>query len=43
MAKWGNIPMNTSTIANVVTTQFGTSCTYDSPGLASESAVNPGL
>ena len=38
-----NIPMNTSTVANVATTQLGTSCTYDSPGLASESAVNPGL
>lgn len=43
MAKWGNIPMNTSTIANVATMQLGTSCSYDSPGLASESAVDPGL
>ena len=34
MAKWGNIPMNTSTIANVATTQLGTSCAFDSPGLA---------
>ena len=34
MAKWGNIPMNTSTIANVATTQLGTSCSFDSPGLA---------
>ena len=34
MAKWGNIPMNTSTIANVTTTQLGTSCASDSPGLA---------
>ena len=64
MAKCGNIPMNTSTIANVVTTQrrryytnipkksphimnalttqLGTSCTFDSPGLASESVVYPG-
>ena len=34
MAKRGNIPMNTSTIANVATTQLGTSCAFDSPGLA---------
>ena len=34
MVKWGNIPMNTSTIANVATTQLGTSCAFDSPGLA---------
>ena len=56
MAKCGNIPMNTSTIANVVTMQrrrccanipmnvsammdvitmqLGTSCSFDSPGLA---------
>ena len=34
MAKWGNIPMNTSTIANVATTQLGTSCSFDSLGLA---------
>ena len=34
MAKWDNIPMNTSTIANVATTQLGTSCAFDSPGLA---------
>ena len=34
MAKWGNIPMNTSTIANVTTTQLGTSCASDSPELA---------
>ena len=34
MVKWGNIPMNTSTIANVATTQLGTSCSFDSPGLA---------
>ncbi|WP_314109686.1 hypothetical protein [Segatella salivae] len=26
--------MNTSTIANVATTQLGTSCASDSPGLA---------
>ena len=29
-----NIPMNTSTIANVAITQLGTSCSFDSPGLA---------
>ena len=34
MAQWGNIPMNTSTIANVATTQLDTSCAFDSPGLA---------
>ncbi|WP_081697694.1 hypothetical protein [Segatella salivae] len=26
--------MNVSTIANVTTTQLGTSCSFDSPGLA---------
>ena len=39
---YANIPMNTSTIANVATTQLGTSCTFDSPGLASESEGYPG-
>ena len=29
-----NIPMNTSTMMNVATTQLGTSCSFDSPGLA---------
>ncbi|MBF1573908.1 MAG: tetrahydrofolate synthase, partial [Prevotella salivae] len=29
-----NIPMNTSAIMNVLTTQLGTSCSFDSPGLA---------
>ena len=29
-----NIPMNTSPILNVLTTQLGTSCSFDSPGLA---------
>ena len=37
-----NIPMNVSTIANVTTTQRCKRCTYDSPGLASESEVYPG-
>ena len=36
------IPMNESTITNVVTTQRCKRCTYDSPGLASESEVYPG-
>ena len=40
---YANIPMNTSTIANVATTQLGTSCTFDSSGLTSESEVYPGL
>ncbi|WP_315448899.1 hypothetical protein [Segatella salivae] len=29
-----NIPINTSSILNVITTQLGTSCSFDSPGLA---------
>ena len=29
-----NIPMNAFAIANVTTTQLGTSCSFDSPGLA---------
>jgi len=35
--------MNTSAIANVATTQRCKRCTYDSPGLASESEGYPGL
>ena len=42
MAKCGNIPMNTSTIANVVTMQRRRRCTFDSPGLTSESEDYPG-
>ena len=64
MAKCGNIPMNTSAIVNVVTTQRRRyyskfpmklplitnvlmmqrckRCTFDSPGLASESEDYPG-
>ena len=42
MAKCGNILMNTSTIANVATTQRCKRCTFDSPGLTSESEVYPG-
>ena len=29
-----NIPINTSITTNVLTTQLGTSCSFDSPGLA---------
>ena len=37
-----NIPMNVFAIANVTTTQRCKRCTYDSPGLTSESEVYPG-
>ena len=37
-----NIPMDISTILYVVTTQRCKRCTFDSPGLASESEVYPG-
>ena len=40
---YANIPMNESTIANVVTTQRCKRCTFDSPGLASESEGYPGF
>ena len=42
MAKCGNIPMNTSAIVNVTTMQRCKRCTFDSPGLTSESVVYPG-
>ena len=42
MAKCGNIPMNTSTIMNAVTMQRRRCCTFDSPGLTSESEDYPG-
>ena len=42
MAKCGNILMNTSAIVNVATTQRCKRCTYDSPGLTSESEGYPG-
>ena len=29
-----NLPMDASPIENVLTTQLGTSCSFDSPGLA---------
>ena len=31
---YANIPMDISTMMNVLTTQLGTSCSFDSPGLA---------
>ena len=39
---YANISMNVSAIANVATTQRCKRCTYDSPGLTSESEVYPG-
>ena len=41
MAKCGNILMNTSAIANDATTQRCKRCTFDSPGLTSESEGYP--
>ena len=38
-----NIQMNTSPRVNVITMQRRKRCTSDSPGLASESEVYPGL
>ena len=38
-----NIPMKPLHITNALTRQLGTSCTFDSPGLTSESDVYPGL
>ena len=38
-----NILMNTSIVANVTTMQRCKRCTFDSPGLTSESVVYPGL
>ena len=39
---YANIQMNVSAIANVTTTQRCKRCTFDSPGLASESEGYPG-
>ena len=39
---YDNIQMNVSAIANVTTTQRCKRCTYDSPGLTSESEGYPG-
>ena len=41
--RYANIQMNVSAIANVATTQRCKRCTFDSPGLTSESEVYPGL
>ena len=38
-----NISMDASITMNVLTTQLGMSCTFDSPGLTTLSLVNPGL
>ena len=38
-----NIPINTSVTMNVLTMQRCKRCTFDSPGLTSESEVYPGL
>ena len=40
---YANSSMIVSTIANIATTQRCKRCTFDSPGLASESEVYPGL
>ena len=40
---YANIQTNVSAIANVATTQRCRRCTFDSPGLASESEGYPGL
>ena len=39
---YANIQMNVSAIANVTTTQRCKRCTFDSPGLTSESEGYPG-
>jgi len=39
---YANIQMNVFAMANVATTQRCKRCTFDSPGLTSESEVNPG-
>ena len=40
---YANILMNESTITNVLTTQLGTSCFFDSLRLPNDSAGDPGL
>ena len=37
------IPMNVFRNKNALTTQLGTSCSFDSPGLPNDSAGYPGL
>ena len=39
---YASVSMNESTMTNVLTTQLGTSCSFDSPGLASVASY-PGL
>ena len=41
--RYANIQTNVSAIANVATTQRCKRCTFDSPGLSSDSAGYPGL
>ena len=41
--RYANIQTNVSAIANVATTQRCKRCTFDSPGLTSESVGYPGL
>ena len=41
--RYANIQTNIPAIANVATTQHYKRCTFDSPGLTSESAGYPGL
>ena len=41
--RYANIQMEVSAIVNVTTTQRCKRCTFDSPGLTSESEVYPGL
>ena len=43
MAKWVNIPMNVFSNINALMVQRCKRCTFDSPGLTSESEVYPGL
>ena len=38
-----NITMNVSAVLNTLTTQLGTSCSFDSPGLPNDSVGYPGL
>ena len=40
---YANIPINISSIINALMVQLGTSCVFDSPGLASESEGYSGL
>ena len=42
MAKCGNVSMNISAMSKVITMQRCKRCTFDNPGLTSESVVYPG-